>query len=359
VTRQRIQELTSRIYERSALEELPAHLEGTYGIRVDGVERFDAGVMGIERADGPDWVARVFPAGRSKEAVAGDADVLRFLEKQGFPAERCAHPDPVSVLADQCVLVTEHLSGPKADPTAETLKQLGDLLGRLQTLPSSDQVARAAGSLHHWSVDGGGPGADLAAASSWLEAIEPDVSAEHRPHFGMLREQIAAADDFEALPRALVHPDFQQGNAIVATGRGLVIVDWTGAGQGPRVVSLAVLLWHAVVRNRNRLGLDGADAVVSGYRPHVRIVEEELSSLSDALRRGALIYDCFQLCIGRITAPEIMEGMAATSRIADAIANRVREAFGGGLISGRDPAQGRSTIPGTISRSSRGKCSHD
>src|SRR5687767_9581593 len=42
---------------------LPAHLEATYGIKVEGIamlEPHGEGVIGVDRSDGPAWVARVF-----------------------------------------------------------------------------------------------------------------------------------------------------------------------------------------------------------------------------------------------------------------------------------------------------------
>ncbi len=97
-----MRELTARIFQRSGLEGLPAHPEGRYGIRVAEVTRLDTGVLRVDRRDGPSWVARVFPAARPIEDVDGDAEVLRFLEQNSFPAERCAHPDPVHARGAGC-----------------------------------------------------------------------------------------------------------------------------------------------------------------------------------------------------------------------------------------------------------------
>lgn len=41
---------------------LRSHLETSYGIEVSGLAELDAGVFRVARADGPDWVARLFPA---------------------------------------------------------------------------------------------------------------------------------------------------------------------------------------------------------------------------------------------------------------------------------------------------------
>ncbi|HEY7199212.1 MAG TPA: hypothetical protein VIC57_03320, partial [Candidatus Dormibacteraeota bacterium] len=93
--------------ERTALDELPAHLEAVHGIGVAAVEPMPGGLLfRVERTDGSPWVARVFPSARPIERAHGDAEVLGFLEREDFPAERLAHPDPVSSLDGQGVLVT-------------------------------------------------------------------------------------------------------------------------------------------------------------------------------------------------------------------------------------------------------------
>lgn len=124
-------------------ERLRAHLETRYAITVDAMAELDLGVWRVGRADGPDWVARWFPARRPAEAVAGDAAILGYLAAHEFPAERCAADKPVSVLDGRSLLVTEW-----ADPVprqqrrdairaAGGLSHLGALLGRLHTLDTT------------------------------------------------------------------------------------------------------------------------------------------------------------------------------------------------------------------------------
>ena len=44
----------------------------------------------------------MFPATRPAGAAAGDAAILRFLESQGYAAERCAGKSPASAAATGC-----------------------------------------------------------------------------------------------------------------------------------------------------------------------------------------------------------------------------------------------------------------
>jgi Ser/Thr protein kinase RdoA (MazF antagonist) len=322
-------------YSPAGYENLGPHLESTYGIRVSSVTRLDGGVFRVDRHDGPSWVARVFPAERGIEAVKGDAEILRFLEERDYPAERWAHADAVSTLARRGVLVTQHVGGSPADDRETTAHELGALLGRLQSLPDdsddSDAVAREAGSLHHWSENGGGPREDLSAAMSWLAEVDGRVSAPHRTAYETLRDEVASADDLEGLPLAFVHPDFQVGNAIATLDTGLVIIDWAGSGRGPRIAALATLLFIAVEGFHGHppraAELDRVDAVIAGYRAHIRLDDEEQARLAAALRRLPLVFACFLFCVGVKTSgtPGTRGPWSATRDLSESIATRVRE----------------------------------
>jgi hypothetical protein len=86
------------VYHRPGPDALPAHLAAHYGIRVICTTRLGAGVFRIDHDGGPPWVARMFLSSRPRRRTEDDAGVLRFLERAGFPAERCAHPEPVTML---------------------------------------------------------------------------------------------------------------------------------------------------------------------------------------------------------------------------------------------------------------------
>jgi hypothetical protein len=89
---------------------LAAHISDTYGTDVTETAHLDLGIYRVDRSDGPSWVARVFPSVRPREYVDGDADILRVLAELNYPAERLAAGEPVSVLEDQAVLVTEYVT---------------------------------------------------------------------------------------------------------------------------------------------------------------------------------------------------------------------------------------------------------
>ena len=79
-------------------------------------------------------------SGEAGRAVRGDAEILRFLERHDFPAERLAHPEPVSSHDSVSVIVTKLLPGEncRSDSSRATVNGIGRLLGRLHTLPATE-----------------------------------------------------------------------------------------------------------------------------------------------------------------------------------------------------------------------------
>lgn len=253
---------------------LADHLAACHGIEVTGLAELDLGVFRVERAGGDPWVARVFPAGRPPAEVEGDAAILRSLEHAGFPAERCATDAPVSELNGQGVLVTGFVPGEKASG-GRAYAYLGALLGRLHAHPAEN--LRPGGAWHHL-VPQGGPGEEIEAALALLGA------AGGVPE---LMEAIAELDDCADLPHAFVHPDFVPANAIENADGGVTVVDWTGAGRGPRLWSLGFLLFSAGARHPKLV-----DVVRPASRsPHHRTLTDRRRDLTAALlrrRRGRL-----------------------------------------------------------------------
>ncbi|HEX3789391.1 MAG TPA: hypothetical protein VHW44_16125 [Pseudonocardiaceae bacterium] len=305
-------EFVERADRRVGEQRLPAHLEARYGIQVDRMTELDIGVFRIDRSDGPDWVARVFPASRPLAEVEGDARILKSLQRAGFPAEQCARPDPVSTHEGQGVLVTEFVPGDRPDGRGRTFAVLGARLGRLHSRSAAD--ARPGGAWHHLAPSGG-PTEEIAAAKALL-ATRP---AADQPE---LAELLAGLDDCEDLPHSFVHPDFVPANAITAADGKLVIVDWAGAGRGPRLWSLGFLLWTAGARD-----LRLVDAVVSRYRAHIQLEPDELDRLAEAIRARPFLLDVWSFCMGRKRLPAVLADAEATNQLAEAIAERARQGF--------------------------------
>ncbi len=310
------------------LVRLHSHVASHYGIAITETTELDVGVFRLRRPDGPSWVARVFPAARSIGATSGDATVLRFLAAHAFPAERLAAPDPLSVLDGQSVLVTEYLEPvPRQERRAAVkahggLRHLGHLLGRLHALPDGAGAPSHEGGAWHHLADGGPP-EEIAASIRLLHATVDRLPAEDRGLCAALRQELDRLDDGDGLPRALVHPDFVLANVVASRDRGLVLVDWTGAGRAARAWSLAFLLFAEGTKNLARV-----DLVVAGYRRHIDPEPEELSRLPALLRARPVTLAVWSLCQGRQTVAETLAQVSDITERAEAIAARARTAFG-------------------------------
>jgi Ser/Thr protein kinase RdoA (MazF antagonist) len=303
------------VYRRPGAEALPAHLEDRYGIRVAAMTRIVPGVFRVDRHDGPPWVARLALASRPVARTEEDAAVLRFLERQGFPAERCAHAEPVSTLGGRAVLVTGYLPGKHPAGSPAVWRKLGDLLGRLHALPTEPGPSRRpAGSLHHLPEYEGGPGQDLAAAEALLADLDGRVPAEHKQLYELIQELLPEGDAAEGLPEAFVHPDPVRNNVVV-TRASPVLVDWTGAGTGPRLASLAGLLHSA--------GPGHAADVLAGYRGHTDLTAGELDRIGGVLWTRILWLSAWQCWLACVSA-KVNKGFVPRREYITALAAAVR-----------------------------------
>jgi Ser/Thr protein kinase RdoA (MazF antagonist) len=317
---------TGQVFRRTALDQLPAHLEHQYGIEVAGVTELDVGVYRVAQAGAPDWVARVFPAARPVSAAEGDAAVLKALAQGGFPAERCAADAPVSVLDGQAVLVTEFVAGERPRGNGRTYAILGALLGRLHSRAGED--LRPGGGWHHLALDGS-PADEVAVARSLLGELRSAAGPGDADSFAALDEALeAAAATTTGLPEAFVHPDFVPVNAIAPADDPdghPAIVDWTNAGRGPRIWSLGFVLWAAGARD-----LRLVDAFVSRYRRHISLTDAELDALPVAIAARPLTMSIWGLAVGRGQVAQAVPDHAAAARQAQEIASRTRRAFDAG-----------------------------
>jgi Phosphotransferase enzyme family len=291
-----------RPFEHDALT---AHLEAQYGIQITSLASIDddpktrplgswpghyPATLLLRRKGGSPWIARIFSSPADQVSrVEGDADILRFLAANDFPAERVATQEPVSVFNGSGVIVTEFVEGGRPDASA-IQHELGSLLGRLHRLPAAGgAVARAGGS----DESGGGqhvgrPKEDLAAAMSFLVSVEGAVAPDGREAFELLRDRVENADDAEGLPEALTHGNYHAWSAVGRPGN-LVITGWAGSGRGPRLPALAWLLTTAAEAD-----LTLVDAVVRGYTEHVKLTDEEIERLPKVLQMKPLWLACLE-----------------------------------------------------------------
>jgi Ser/Thr protein kinase RdoA (MazF antagonist) len=308
---------------RSGISRLPVHLGQTYGIEVAQVAELDVGVYRAVRRDGPDWVARVFPAVRPVAAAIGDARVLQALAQGSFPAERCAAESPVSSLDGQPVLVTEFVPGERPRGNGRTYAILGALLGRLHA--RAGESLPPGGGWHHLAL-AGTPADEVAVARSLLSELEAEAGPRGTDGFAVLDTALeTTTPTTTGLPEAFVHPDFVPVNTIAATDdpdSRPIIVDWTNAGRGPRVWSLGFVLWAAGARD-----LRLVDAFVSRYRRHVSPTDPELAALPVAIAARPLTMSVWSLAVGRGSAAKAAQDHQAVAQQAQEISTRALRAF--------------------------------
>jgi thiamine kinase-like enzyme len=96
--------------------------------------------------------------------------------------------------------------------------------------------SRPGGAWHH--LADGSPSGELAATARMLADLDQVILPDERQAYESLCDEVQNLDAGQGLPEALVHPDFVLSN-IVVSSKGMTLVDWTGAGKGPRLWSLA------------------------------------------------------------------------------------------------------------------------
>ncbi|MEM8924433.1 MAG: hypothetical protein AAGD35_13100 [Actinomycetota bacterium] len=275
-------------------EHLLAHLRNHYGVdavAATPVRRHNDHVFRIDRDDGPPWIARAYPSSRPRHRVDGDAAILRVLERNGYPAERPAVDDAVSVLDGGPILVTGCIDGGPLPDGGEKMAMMGDLLGRLHALPVDAASDRRGGAAGDEPGREGGPDQDLMAAWSLLDTVDAVIGHEARDRFERLRSQVRSADAGEGLPEALVHGNLlHDPDHALLTAAGPVAINWRTAGRGPRLADLAYLLWGAEWGDGN-----GVAVAVGAYRRHIEPTDDELDRLEAVMYLRPLYLACVDL----------------------------------------------------------------
>ncbi len=292
-----------RMYKRVGVETLPAHLEKTYGITVSKIQGLDVGVFRVDHGGGSTpLVARLFSASRPYAAAEADLAVLRFLAEVDFPAERPYGEAPLSVHEGQAVLVTQFVKdAPKPRRPAYPILTLGAMIGRLNALAVPAGADRPSGALHHFAE--GTVGDELRVVAGWVEETKQRVPAAIAGSFDALHDAVVTADGGDGLPEALVHPDPVPKNAVF-TVAGPVLVDWTSAGRGSRLASMALVLrssWAAV-------------PFMKGYARVVSLTQEERDRLAGLLFSRGLVDMVFRVCRDPRTAPAAVKKLPALRR---------------------------------------------
>jgi Ser/Thr protein kinase RdoA (MazF antagonist) len=312
-------------------DQLAAHLEAHATGKVLSVARLDLNVFRVDLDGNVAIVARVFPSQEAHAAVSALSSTLQHLAAHNYPTERLASDviEPVTKLDEKlgagCVLATTFVSGTRPERNRTTFYKLGDLLGRLHAIPAPDGAPKG-GAWHHLSSEGGIHDECEAAMRMLNRVPHGDGLSVARLRDELRHVQRAFAAEERNLPAALVHPDFVPPNVIVREGGGdeWIIVDWAGAGVGPRILSLGFLLGVGAIRGKLIL----VQAVMKGYSAHARLEAAELGVLREAAYARFLTMGCWEVGVGRKKPAEVVEGLAALKGMGDLVVGKVKEILG-------------------------------
>ncbi len=299
---------------RSGSHTLADHLDAAHGLTKPALRERDLGVFDARCADGRRAVVRMFPAARGARAVARDAELLRELGARGFPAERPVRPAPTGCHDGQPLLITEFVPGRPAPATVAGYRRLGDLLGQLHALDVTGSDLAPGGAWHHLVPAGGRPDRELSEMRELLAAAQARVDERGITAYERLRDLLAQADDCTGLPEALTHADFVTSNAI---GAEPVIIDWAGSGHGPRLWSLAFLLW-AAGHARGRT----VESVMEGYQAHVALEPEERDRLAGAMLARPVVLAAWSFVTARRPIDEVAADIEGVRGRAERVARR-------------------------------------
>ena len=281
-----------RLHHAPSEERLLSHLGDQYGIDATAatkVSQHNDHVFRVDRRGGGPWIARVYPPARPRKGAEGDAAVLRFLERHGYPAERLAVDDAVSDLDEQSVLVTAFVDGRELPAGQDKIALMGDLLGRLHALEIDESVIRPGGAAGDDPRREGAPGQDLMAALAFLDAVDTKVAQGTRALFDRLRDQVRSADAGDGLPEALVHGNLLHNpDHALLTSHGPVAINWKAGGLGPRLADLAMLIWGAEWGDG-----EGLTVAANAYRQHIDLTDHELDRLEAVMYVRPLYLTCF------------------------------------------------------------------
>lgn len=317
-----------RMLARPDDKTVATHLSATYGVEVRNVRAPDLGVLFVDLPGRRRWVARVQPKDRDG-AVRAEASLLQALAATGFPCERLAADPAVSSLDDWPVLVTERAGGRSPGSRPDTFGLVGELLGRLHTMsPQLLPPLPDAGAWHHL-VGNGTPADEIVALRALLEASSRRVRPGEADLFDAVVAHLDDADDGAGLPHTLVHADAVPSNLVRSADGAVTLVDWSGAGRGPRVVSLGCLLWAAAGNRRN------LEAAAAAYRRWVALTTEELDRLEGAMVLRPVVLAGWTLATGRDHLPHVAERLALYRRQIRAAGPLARALLSEGRTEGR------------------------
>lgn len=233
-------------------------------------------------AGGRRWFLRL-NEGKSREDVRFEADVLRFLAREGFPAAPLVTtPDGLAQIevAGRPAMLFAFAEGEeleRADVTPERCHVIGAHVGRLHALAPRFTGTRT--NPYRW-----------ARVAEWVSELEPDGGGDPlvAPSLPMLRQEVEAAMTLPDAPRGLVHGDLFLDNVLWVGDRVSAVLDWEMSCVDAFAYDLAVMVNAWCYGERFEPVL--VRALLAGYRDAVALDAATAEALYAYARYVALRY---------------------------------------------------------------------
>jgi homoserine kinase type II len=228
------------------------------------------------------WFLRL-NEGKTADDVAFEAEVLRFLAREGFPAAPLVLAQggaaQVEVAGRPAMLFAfaEGQELERTDVTPERCRRIGAEVGRLHAL--APRFERARPNPYRWSR-----------VSEWVRELEPDGGGDAlvAPSVPMLREELAGSVALPEAPRGLVHGDLFLDNVLWVGDRVSAVLDWEMSCVDALAYDLAVMVNAWCYGERFDPAL--ARALLAGYREHAALDPATAGALYAYARYVALRY---------------------------------------------------------------------
>jgi len=233
-------------------------------------------------AGGRRWFLRL-NEGKTREDVAFEAEVLRFLAGEGFPAAPLALADdgsPQIEVAGRPAMLFAFAAGvelERGDVTALHCQRIGAEVGRLHAL--APRFGHARQNPYRWTR-----------VADWVAELGPEgggdpLVAEAMP---LLCEELALLETLPPAPKGLVHGDLFLDNVLWEGDRVSALLDWEMSCVDAFAYDLAVMVNAWCYRARFEPVL--VRAFFGGYREQAALPAETLDALYPYARYVALRY---------------------------------------------------------------------
>jgi Ser/Thr protein kinase RdoA (MazF antagonist) len=232
-------------------------------------------------------VAKLFSADRMHDDTRSDIAAISAAAAHDLaPALIPTHSgDPLAHGPWGSGYLSHFVAGERPASDAVSLRALGDLLGRLHSLPAPQSHVR-------WRD------------ARYVDEIRTRATREDTPAW--FRDAAARLGPLPECPVGFIHTDAFFNNCLQRTDGSLVLIDWDDAGRGPFITDLAYICSCLAWDDEGCAGLIAAFA--DGYRPYRRLTRLEVDSASRTMLFWMLLYANFARVDAEALCQRILTG---------------------------------------------------